>query len=268
VPRQLLYHSHPIPSSRYQDDLCAHRRRRYANPFFAPSIVNLSFIGPQQPVDNNGEDDIEVRISVPGSAVGHDFTILVSPRRGRTAVATAVSPPSPSPSPRKAASRVPATPPPTPSFRSGVSQRTIAARRGLTAGSPALSPEPSPRKAVRHALSPNTALSSPGLPYPSTRATSPPGVAADASSGVSSTDDDPFLTSTSSEYVPHHLRLPANPNMSIAERYGVSAGALCAFPPDPNSVGWKYQAWYVVYKGRDIGIFYDFWYVLYSVHNG
>jgi hypothetical protein len=82
------------------------------------------------------------------------------------------------------------------------------------------------------------------------------------------TPDDPFTNESDSQHavvnlvaqrrIPNHL-LPGN-NADGDDRYNVPAPLLSTYPPDPNrGMGFVEKKWYVVFRGRYIGVFYDFW---------
>ena len=53
---------------------------------------------------------------------------------------------------------------------------------------------------------------------------------------------------------PSHLRA-----CSYQDQFHVSKDMLERY--EPFSIGWKARCWVVVFRGRNIGVFYDFWYV-------
>ena len=71
--------------------------------------------------------------------------------------------------------------------------------------------------------------------------------------------DEPVLEGN---YIPIHcrpLRLPRS-QLPLNERYAVPADILAMYRPDPEKgYGFRERRWYVVWRGLELGIFYDFW---------
>jgi hypothetical protein len=42
-------------------------------------------------------------------------------------------------------------------------------------------------------------------------------------------------------------------------RYAVPETFIQRFPPNPNGPGWRVKKWYVVVKGRHLGVHFDYW---------
>jgi hypothetical protein len=57
-----------------------------------------------------------------------------------------------------------------------------------------------------------------------------------------------------------HLR-PDRIQLPFLSRYSVPEDVRVRFPPGPKTVGWGMMKWYVVWRGYEVGIFYDLWYV-------
>jgi len=77
----------------------------------------------------------------------------------------------------------------------------------------------------------------------------------DTSTDLGGDGSDPF------QHVAHiaaHLRADRI-RLSGFECYKVPPDLRARYPPGPFSNGWNRMKWYVVWRGRDIGIFFDFW---------
>ena len=125
-----------------------------------------------------------------------------------------------------------------------------------------------PASSVRAAPSTRQVPASPARPAPASpvrqrtsRLHSPPSTPKSIAESIASsfTLDDPF--DVIPPYVPVHRRSHITPGGHVMQ-YSVPESIISRFPPDRNSVGWKMIKWYVVYRGREIGVFYDFWFVL------
>jgi hypothetical protein len=64
-----------------------------------------------------------------------------------------------------------------------------------------------------------------------------------APSVVSDTDSPPYM---------------AQPPADLSQ-FAVPQTFIQRFPPRPDAPGWKMKKWYVVVKGKVVGIHYDYW---------